>query len=234
METQKSRTLIGRIDARAAVLAAATIAIQCITYWLAQFIIKAAGLALHSPETPLDAHIPFLPIFLVPYVGCFAHWVITFYLIYRTKDGFARLFTAAASGYVIAAAVFIIWPTTITRPVGQAEGVLGFIYGIICATDAPLNLFPSVHCLVSYLCMAAAVKDGGIPKWYAWLSAVMFVLVCMATVFVKQHFIADVIGGTALGALLWGVAPRVKMRAWAARLYDGLKLENGRKKRPIL
>ena len=128
MGVQNGRGLISRIDKRAALLAAATIAIQCATYWLAQFIIETAGLALHSPETWLDAHIPFLPVFLVPYVGCFAHWVITFYVVYKTKDGFARLFTAAVTGYVIATAIFIIWPTTISRPAEQATGVWGFIY----------------------------------------------------------------------------------------------------------
>ena len=102
MGVQNGRGLISRIDKRAALLAAATIAIQCATYWLAQFIIETAGLTLHSPETWLDAHIPFLPVFLVPYVGCFAHWVITFYIVYKTKDGFARLFTAAVTGYVLA------------------------------------------------------------------------------------------------------------------------------------
>ena len=153
MGVQNGRGLISRIDKRAALLAAATIAIQCATYWLAQFIIETAGLTLHSPETWLDARIPFLPVFLVPYVGCFAHWVITFYVVYKTKDGFARLFTAGVMGYLIAFAIFLIWPTTITRPAEQAAGIWGFIYGIICATDAPLNLFPSVHCFVSFLCM---------------------------------------------------------------------------------
>lgn len=218
------RGLIGRIDKRAALLAAATIAIQCITYWLAQFIIKTAGLALHSPETWLDAHIPFLPAFLVPYVGCFAHWVITFYIVYKTKDGFARLFTAAVMGYVIAFAIFLIWPTTITRPLEQAAGVWGFIYGIICATDAPLNLFPSVHCFVSFLCMASTVKNSSVPRRYGMLSAVMFALVCMATVFVKQHFIIDVAGGTALGALMWAMAARGKPHELAAHMYEALNL----------
>ncbi len=226
MGVQNGRGLIRRIDTRAALLAAATIAIQCATYWLAQFIIKTAGLALHSPETRLDAHIPFLPAFLVPYVGCFAHWVITFYIVYKTKDGFARLFTAAVMGYAIAFAIFIIWPTTITRPAERATGVWGFIYGIICATDAPLNLFPSEHCFVSFLCMAATVKNADIPRWYAWLSAVMFALVCMATVFVKQHFIIDVAGGTALGALMWAMAANGKISVTAARIYDRLNTRN--------
>lgn len=224
MGMQNGRGLISRIDKRAALLAAATIAIQSATYWLAQFIIETAGLALHSPETWLDAHIPFLPVFLVPYVGCFAHWVITFYIVYKTKDGFARLFTAAVTGYVIATAIFIIWPTTITRPAEQAAGIWGFIYGIICATDAPLNLFPSVHCFVSFLCMISTVKNSGIPHWYAWLSAVMFALVCMATVFVKQHFIIDVAGGTALGALCWAAAAKGKPRECAAHVYEALNL----------
>lgn len=210
------------INVRALILAAATLGVQCATYWLAQFIIKKADLVLGSPSLPLDDLIPFVPVFLIPYIGCFAHWAATFYLVYRTRDGFSRLFSAAMTSYMVAFAVFLIYPTTIVRPLEETEGIWAFIYGIVCAADAPLNLFPSVHCVVAFLCTACTKKTEGIPRWYAYMSAAMCVLVCASTVFVKQHFIMDVLGGVALGAAAWCIGGTKRLRNASAQLYDAL------------
>lgn len=221
---QNGRGLISRIDKRAALLAAATIAIQCATYWLAQLIIKTAGLALHSPETWLDAHIPFLPVFLVPYVGCFAHWMITFYIVYKTKDGFARLFTAAVMGYVIATAIFLIWPHHDFPPRGAGGWHMGIHIRNNLRNGCSAQSVPQ-RALLRFVSVHDIYRE---KLWHTplvrWLSAVMFALVCMATVFVKQHFIIDVAGGTALGALCWAAAAKGKPRECAARVYEALNL----------
>lgn len=215
-----------RIDMRALTLAAGTLALQCAVYWLAQFIIKRFGFELHSPQTALDELIPFLPGFLLPYIGCFLHWAASFYLVYRTRDGFAHLFTAAVIGYAVSFAVYLLWPTTISRPLAKAQGVWGFVYGVICAADAPLNLFPSMHCMVAYICMAAsfyAARNAHLPRAYAWLGAAMFALVCLATVFVKQHFIIDVFGGAVLGAAAWRLAALRCIRRPAESIYKAFQ-----------
>lgn len=222
MEQLNKHGRYNTINVRALILAAATLGVQCATYWLAQLIIKRADLALSSPSVPLDDHIPFVPVFLIPYIGCFVHWAATFYLVYGTRDGFSRLFPSAMIGYIAAFAVFLVYPTTISRPIEEAHGILAFIYGIICAADAPLNLFPSVHCMVAFLCMACTKRAEGVPRWYAYMSAIMCVLVCASTVFVKQHFVMDVLGGVALGAAAWYIGSARRLYDLSARLYDAL------------
>ncbi len=220
----KSSALFNKIDTRAALLAAGTLIIQCVIYWLAQFITEAAGLRTHTMATPLDSLIPFLPGFLIPYVGCFAHWALTFYIVYKTEDGFARLFTAAVMGYIVCFTVYLLWPTTITRPVEAANGVWGFIYGVICASDAPLNLFPSMHCMLAFLCAAASLGCPNAGRAYRAFSCVMLALVCAATVFVKQHYVLDVTGGLALGAAVWGIAGRGNVKKLSTHVYKALKM----------
>ncbi len=210
------------VNVRALIFAAATLIMQCATYWLAQFIIKRADFTLHTPSLPLDEHIPFVPLFLIPYIGCFVHWAATFYLVYRTRNGCSRLFPAAMMGYIAAFAVFLIYPTTIIRPLEETEGVWAFIYGMVCAVDAPLNLFPSVHCMVAFLCAACTHKAEGISRWYGYMSAIMCVIVCASTVLVKQHFILDVLGGVVLGATSWHIGGIKRMKEASGQLYDAL------------
>lgn len=220
----KASALFSKIDIRAALLAALTLVIQCVLYWLAQFITEAAGLQTHTLATALDSLIPFLPGFLVPYVGCFVHWALTYYIVYKTEDGFARLFTAAVVGYIICFIVYLAWPTTITRPADEAKGVWGFVYGVICASDAPLNLFPSMHCMVAYLCAASTLRCPNAGRLYKAFSCIMLALVCMATVFVKQHYALDVLGGILLGAAVWIMAGSGNVKMVSTHLYKALKM----------
>ncbi len=213
-----------KINTRSAICTVLTIALQSGSYWLAQFIIRAFELELHSPAIWLDGHIPFVPAFLIPYIGCFIHWLATFYIIYRDEDGFARLFTAAVMGYAAGFIVFICWPTTMQRPVIEAEGVWRFIYTIICTLDEPLNLLPSIHCFVSFLCCVSTIKSSSVPRWYAAFSTVMLMLVCLSTLFVKQHCVLDVFAGVALGSMAWLLAKAAILQKPARRIYNSLVL----------
>ena len=60
--------------------------------------------------------------------------------------------------------------------------------------DSPDNLFPSIHCLESWVCLRTAFAIKGLPSWYKGASAVMTVGVFLSTVFLKQHVVVDMVG----------------------------------------
>ncbi len=65
-------------------------------------------------------------------------------------------------------------------------------------------MFPSIHCLVSWLCYAGLRGRKDVPDWYRRVSLVLAVMVCISTLLTKQHVIADVFGGILLAeACLW-------------------------------
>lgn len=101
---------------------------------------------------------------------------------------------------------FVILPTTNIRPSEVGTGLSGVLMSFMQGIDAPTNLFPSIHCLVSWFCFAAIRGNDKIPKWYRVLSGVFAVLVCASTQFTKQHYLIDVLGAVVIseGCLYFG------------------------------
>ena len=64
--------------------------------------------------------------------------------------------------------------------------------------DAADNLFPSIHCLVSWFCYLGIRGRKEIPRWYQRVSMVIAILVFASTLLTKQHVIVDVAGGILL------------------------------------
>ena len=66
--------------------------------------------------------------------------------------------------------------------------------------DAPVTLFPSIHCLLSWLCWRGFCKLEH-PRWMNGLSLLFTLAVFASTVLVKQHYAADILGGVAVAEL---------------------------------
>ena len=66
---------------------------------------------------------------------------------------------------------------------------------LIYQMDAPVNLFPSIHCLESWCCIHAAFCMKKTPRWYLPVTIVMSLCVFASTLLVKQHVFIDIIGG---------------------------------------
>ena len=64
-----------------------------------------------------------------------------------------------------------------------------------------MTLFPSIHCLDSWLCWRFLVKIEWIPKWYKWINFLFTLLVCASTVLVKQHLLVDIFAGIAVAEI---------------------------------
>lgn len=166
----------------------------------------------HNIESSLDGVIPFLPFTVVIYLGCYLFWIVNYILIARQgKQEICRFFVADFLSRMVCLACYLIYPTTNTRPMVGAEGVWNQVVIALYRVDAADNLFPSIHCLVSWFCYIGIRGKRSIPRWYRAASCVMALLVCISTLTTKQHVIADVIGGVALAeiCLLIGKRPGV-------------------------
>ena len=109
------------------------------------------------------------------------------------------------SSRIICGIIFILIPTTNVRPeiIGNSlsANLMRFLYWI----DSPTNLFPSIHCLVSWFCFIGIRKSEKIPRWYKIFSCIFALFVCASTQFTKQHYIVDVISGIAIAELCFYV-----------------------------
>lgn len=194
----------------------------------------------HDIEGELDGMIPFVPWTAAIYLGCYLFWIVNYILIARQeKRHVCQFFAADFLSRAVCLAFYLFYPTTNTRPAVAPEGFWNQVMIGLYATDAADNLFPSIHCLVSWFCYIGLRGKEGIPKWYRGLSCLMALLVCLSTLTTKQHVIPDVIGGILLAEIclfigkkqrVWGTYERILNKInRALRLGGGDSWGHGRK-----
>lgn len=170
-------------------------------------------------HTWVDTLIPFRAVFAWPYL--FYYMLLGVPLLLTPPAADLRLLwkrLAWASG--VSALVFIAFPTHPLRMANVEElpGIAPWIIAMIYKIDPPANCFPSLHVLHSFL-VAASYRR--LPAYRAWgvLFYAMATGVALATVFIKQHYAADVVAGLLLVPVICALAdltPEKLRRARAA------------------
>lgn len=156
-------------------------------------------LTFYSLELPIDRMLPFVASFIVFYLLAFAQWVINYVLIARENKGFCYRFVYGdVISKLFCLLFFVLLPTTMERPHVTGTGLFDWLVRFIYRMDAPVNLFPSIHCLESWCCIHAAFAMKKVPDWYRGITVVMSLGVFISTLLVKQHVLLDVFGGIAV------------------------------------
>lgn len=151
-----------------------------------------------------DNKTPLFPSFILIYFGSYIFWIVNYILISRVnKDHCYRFVMADILGKFVCFIIFITFPTTNIRPVLTATGpfvdMLKYLYSI----DAANNLFPSIHCLVSWYCYIGLRNIKSIPVFYRNFSLFIAIMICISTLTTKQHVLIDVLGGIFLAELTY-------------------------------
>lgn len=178
----------------------------------------------HNIESNLDLRLPFLPQFLIIYFGCYIFWAANYILAARQdREEVYRFFTADFISRCVCLVIFLAYPTTNTRPVIEGSVFWDLLAGWLYSIDAADNLFPSIHCLVSWFCFLAVKGQKKIPIWYKAVSFILAVLVFLSTLFTKQHVIVDVAGGIFLAQGCFWIGKHTEI--WHIYEHIGNKIE---------
>ena len=166
----------------------------------------------YDMTTVIDEMIPFLPWTVSIYFGCYVFWGINYcWWAFRKESERTRFFSADFIAKAISFVIFLLLPTTNVRPDIADTDVWGAMMKFLYTIDAPDNLFPSLHCLVSWLCWVGIRKNKSVPPLYRHLSLVAALAICISTLTTRQHVIADVIGGIILAELCYFLAGHTKI-----------------------
>ena len=144
---------------------------------------------------------PFASVFIVPYLSAYVLplWAIA---VLRERK-VLRAFAAVVVGTILASALgFVLWPLTIHRPDIGIASLSDRALAALYEADRPVNLFPSLHVSLSFL-FAAAIGYAR-PRWRAWTLA-WAALIAVSTLFTRQHYLFDVLGGIVLAWIGWKV-----------------------------
>lgn len=170
--------------------------VNCGVYYGAKMINILLGRTYVDMTGALDMATPVIPWFVFIYVAAFPFWYISYYFIVKSsRENCRNLLIADISAKLLCGLIFVLIPTTNVRPELASGGVDNWILNLIYTLDQPNNLFPSIHCLESWLCFAY-IRDLKGCKWYVKLgSFLMAVAICLSTVFTRQHVWVDVVAG---------------------------------------
>ena len=162
---------------------------------------------LHLVSTHLDQLLPRVPFFVLIYVLAYVQWVTGFVVIARDSPERCRRFLSGdLISMVLALIVLLAWPMTMDRPPVTGTDFFSRLLAFIYSTDTPTNLFPSLHCLQSWLCFRGAIGLRRMPKAYTWAQLVFALLVFASVVLTKQHIWPDILGGVAFAEAGQGLA----------------------------
>lgn len=186
-------------------------------HWLGGFFPR------HDLSLPADARIPLLPWTILIYFGVFVWWFFVFLLVARRDRRTAdRFFCANMLAKGICLLFYIFFPTDMSRPELSGSSVWILILRFLYRVDTPDNLFPSIHCLLGWLCWIGVRGRKEYPFAVRAASFLLGAAVCLSTLTVRQHVLADVAAGILLAELCWLLADRPGLRGGYARLVAWL------------
>lgn len=144
----------------------------------------------------LDSMVPFVPAFISIYLLAFLLWIIGYIVIARENEEICYHYTSAEMiAKIICFIIFLILPTTMVRPEITGNGIWSLICKFVYLIDEPVTLFPSIHCLESWMCFRGSLPLRKVGKTYKIIMFISAVLVFLSTILVKQHVIVDIFGG---------------------------------------
>ena len=153
--------------------------------------VKTAGAHM---DLPIDNYLPFIPVFVVPYLFYNVFLLLALVLVWNKPARRKALLTSYAIVQMLSLSTFFFYQTAMNRPDFVIAGFFTYIVAFIYAGDASLNCFPSLHAgLVT--CALYFNRERGVIWW------VIGLLIIVSTVFVKQHYFLDIIGGVVFAVI---------------------------------
>lgn len=147
-------------------------------------------------ETFLDPLIPFIPHFIIPYLLIFPLVVVPFALAWKKPKQLRKVVYAFLLATAIGEVIFTVFPTTMIRADVQPGDIFNDLVLYTYSVDFPAkNAFPSFHVTVSTLATLLCLK---LNRRVGLATLPLTVLIILATVFIKQHFAVDILGGLVL------------------------------------
>jgi len=161
-------------------------------YFLTENLIPVEN--CHVMHCALDDIIPFCEWFVLPYV--FWYLLIVFSLGYFALydiDSFKKLQTFIIITQAVAMIIYIVYPSCQNlRPAEfPRDNFLTDCIGFLYAFDTNTGVCPSLHCAYSIGIASVWLKAPNV-KWYSKaLITVFCALICLSTMFIKQHSAID-------------------------------------------
>lgn len=167
-----------------------------IFYFLAYLITEnfIPAESCHVIHCWLDDVIPFCEWFVIAYVGWYllVAGSLLYFALYNI-DSFQKLSKYIIITQVVAMAIYVMYPSRqdLRPEVFQNDNVLTRLVGVLYAADTSTNVCPSLHVGYSLALLSVWLKEKAAAWWWKSLVVVFVILICLSTMFIKQHSAVD-------------------------------------------
>lgn len=167
-----------------------------------------ANLPYHVIHISLDDKLPFIEYFIVPYLLWFLYVAAVFiYLFFqKNKKEFYQYCIFLFTGMTLFLIISTVYPNGhLLRPSSfERHNVFTFAVQILYQADTATNIFPSLHVFNSIAAHRAVANNAKLRGNLLIRSGsfLLMVSIILATMFLKQHSVLDVISGIMLGMLM--------------------------------
>lgn len=142
----------------------------------------------------LDYKIPFLEIFVIPYVGWYLLIAVSLlYFAFYNVENFKRLQIFIIVTQIAAMIIYIIFPNfqPLRPDVYPRDNFLTDIVALLQTADTNSNVCPSLHVAYSIGIASIWLKEKDAKGWVKTAIVIFCILVCLSTAFIKQHSVID-------------------------------------------
>lgn len=168
----------------------------------AYFPLAAAttGRTLFVPELPLDRAVPLQPAWTPIYLSLWIFSLLPVFVV-RGAELRRRTILAYLTVVITAYAGFLAYPTAAPRPAAvPGDDVFAWSLRALYRFDPQYNCFPSLHVAYSFLAALSAYR---VHRGLGAVAVAWATLIAISTLFIKQHYVADVVAGTLLALIAY-------------------------------
>ncbi|MBU3144547.1 phosphatase PAP2 family protein [Clostridium sp. CF012] len=158
---------------------------------------------INSLITNVDQTIPFLKIFILPYITWYGYIVIgLIYLCMKNRKTYYTSLISLNIGLVICYIIYAIFQTTVPRPIVAGSDILSKLVNLIYKYDNPFNCFPSMHVITTYIIMKG-INGTENNIIISFIFNIIGILIIISTQFVKQHVVLDLVFAMLLSEVIF-------------------------------
>jgi len=159
-------------------------------------------------HTRFDDLIPFSEYFVIPYFIWFLYIpVVVLFFLFNSKKEFFKLCQILFIGMSACLLICTLWPNAqpLRVDLSSHHNVFASIVARLYKADTSTNVFPSIHAYNSIVCSIAIFKSDLLKnkRWVKISSLILTILICLSTMFLKQHSVLDVLAAIVLSGIMY-------------------------------
>ena len=158
----------------------------------------------NSVFTFVDNLVPFNRYFILPYISWYIFIAIfSAILCVLDKERYLKLLITLNIGMITCYIIYYFYPTYVPRPMITGTDFFSNLVLNLYEADNPYNCFPSIHVLNSVLIALYTYESEKVHKLIKAICVAISVSIILSTMFIKQHYFADVVAGITFACVLY-------------------------------